>query len=74
MLRAGFFYFKNWGDLCYHMDMNSKTLGWIGMLVGSAIGGALPMLWGDSAFSFSSILLSGVGAIAGLYIGFKMGQ
>jgi hypothetical protein len=45
---------------------------WIGIIFGSTIGGAIPELWGDSMLSFSSILLSGVGAFAGLWVGFKM--
>jgi hypothetical protein len=35
-------------------------------LDGSPIGGLLPELWGDSMFSYTSVLLSGVGAFVGL--------
>ena len=42
------------------------------MSVGSAIGGYIPNLWGDSLFSFASIILTAVGGIAGIYIGFKI--
>ncbi len=42
------------------------------VLIGSTIGSAIPMLWGASEFSFSSILLGGAGAIAGIWIAFKM--
>jgi hypothetical protein len=52
--------------------MQNKTLTWIGMIVGSTIGGLIPALWGAGMFSFSSIILSGVGAIAGIYIAFKI--
>ncbi len=31
------------------------------MFIGSTIGGMIPMLWGDSAFSVTSVLLSGAG-------------
>jgi uncharacterized membrane protein YeaQ/YmgE (transglycosylase-associated protein family) len=51
--------------------MNSKPLVVIGTIVGSAIGGFIPMLWGASGFSFSAIILSGVGAIIGIYLGYK---
>ena len=52
--------------------MNSKSIVWIGSIVGSSLGGAIPLLWGDSAFSFSSIIFGVIGAIAGIYIAFKM--
>ena len=45
---------------------------WLGMIVGSAIGGFIPSLWGAGVLSFSSILLSAVGAIAGIYLAFKL--
>jgi hypothetical protein len=32
------------------------------------------MLWGASVLSFSSILLSAVGGIAGIYFGFKISR
>ncbi len=52
--------------------MNSKSLIWIGMTVGSTIGGYIPTLWGDSFLSFTSILLTAIGGFAGIYIGFKI--
>jgi hypothetical protein len=52
--------------------MQSRPLVWIGLFVGSTIGGFIPDLWGASLISLSSIFFSGVGAIAGLYVGFKM--
>jgi hypothetical protein len=45
---------------------------WIGILIGSTIGGMIPLLWGDDMLSYSSVLLSGAGALAGLWVGFKM--
>ena len=42
------------------------------MFVGSAIGGYIPMLWGGSLFSFSSIILTAAGGIAGIWLGFKI--
>jgi predicted MFS family arabinose efflux permease len=47
---------------------------WFGMFIGSAIGGLVPELWGAEAFSYSSVLFSGIGAFAGLWIGLKMGN
>ena len=52
--------------------MNSKSVIWIGMTVGSAVGGYLPMIWGGSLFSFTSIILTAIGGFAGIYVGFKL--
>jgi hypothetical protein len=52
--------------------MDSKKMIWGGMIVGSAIGGYLPLLWGGSTFSFPSILLGALGGILGIWIGFKI--
>jgi len=54
--------------------MQARPLVWIGMAVGSTLGGFIPNLWGAGMFSISGIFFSGVGAIAGIYIGFKMSQ
>ena len=54
--------------------MNPKSLIWIGVFVGSSIGGYLPALWGDSLFSMSSIILSAVGGLAGIWAGWKLSQ
>jgi hypothetical protein len=32
----------------------------------------MPELWGDGAFSYASVLLSGAGALVGLRIGFTI--
>lgn len=52
--------------------MDDKTLRWIFVLIGSTAGSAIPLLWGASELSFSSILLGGAGAIAGIWLAFKM--
>lgn len=52
--------------------MSSKSAVWIGIIVGSGVGSIIPMLWGDSVLSFSSVIFSAVGAIIGIYIGFKL--
>jgi phage tail tape-measure protein len=54
--------------------MNSKSLIWIGMTIGSVAGAYLPLLWGASALSASSIILSAVGGIAGIWGGYKLGK
>jgi hypothetical protein len=45
---------------------------WIGILIGSTVGGFIPDLWGAGLFSYSSVLLSGIGAFVGLLIGYKL--
>jgi predicted MFS family arabinose efflux permease len=57
-------------SLCSGKLMQARI--WIGILIGSTIGGFIPDLWGAGLFSYSSILLSGVGAFVGLWIGYKL--
>lgn len=42
------------------------------MIIGSTIGGYIPNLWGDSFLSFSSVILTAVGGLLGIWIGYKM--
>lgn len=53
---------------------NSKKLIWDGMFIGSALGGYVPLLWGGSGFSFSSVILTAMGGFLGILVGFKLGQ
>lgn len=52
--------------------MNTHSLVWGGMIVGSTLGGFLASLWGGSAFA--PIIWSGIGGIVGIYFGFKLGN
>ena len=52
--------------------MPSKLLIFVGMTVGSIIGGYIPSLFGAGLFSYSSVLFSGIGAIAGVWAGYKL--
>lgn len=52
--------------------MDSKKMIWLGMIVGSAAGGYVPLMWGGSAFSFSSIVLAAVGGFLGIWFGYKI--
>jgi hypothetical protein len=54
--------------------MNSKPLITIGVLVGTTIGGLIPMLWHAPIFSFSSVIFSTLGGIVGIWAGVKIGQ
>jgi predicted MFS family arabinose efflux permease len=42
---------------------------WIGIFIGSTIGGLIPELWGGDMMSYSGVLLSGLGAFVGLWLG-----
>lgn len=52
----------------------TKTFIWIGLFVGSSIGSALPLLWGDDMFSAAGLGLSFIGAIAGIFGGYRLAQ
>ncbi len=52
--------------------MSQKAIIYIGLFIGSTIGGFIPTLWGDSLFSISAVLLSGVGGIAGIIAGYTL--
>lgn len=52
--------------------MNSKSLIWIGVTVGSTLGSLVPSLWGAGFLSFSSVLLTAVGGFTGLWFGYKL--
>jgi uncharacterized membrane protein YeaQ/YmgE (transglycosylase-associated protein family) len=54
--------------------MNSRSLVWLGTIVGSTLGGLIPELWGASFLSFSSLFFSALGACIGIYIGFTLSQ
>jgi uncharacterized membrane protein YoaK (UPF0700 family) len=53
--------------------METKLI-WLGMFVGSTIGGFVPMLWGAGALSFSSVFLSAAGGILGIWLGYRLGH
>ena len=54
--------------------MSPKVLIYIGMTIGGYVGGYIPTLWGDGYLSMSSIFLSLIGGIAGIFIGFKVSR
>lgn len=54
--------------------MQSKSLIYFGLFIGSTAGSYIPTLWGASFLSFSSVLFSALGGIAGIYIFYKISQ
>ena len=52
--------------------MPSRVSIWIALFIGSTIGGMIPELWGAEMLSYTSLILSGVGALVGLWIAIKM--
>ncbi|HVW82480.1 MAG TPA: hypothetical protein VHC68_00830 [Candidatus Paceibacterota bacterium] len=52
--------------------MSTKGAVWAGLFIGSTAGGLLPSLWGGGAFA--SMLWSTLGAVAGIWAGFKLAQ
>jgi hypothetical protein len=52
--------------------MDNKKIIWLGMFLGSGIGSYIPTLWGDNVFSFYSIILSAIGGLIGIYLGYKI--
>lgn len=54
--------------------MSSRFFIWLGVFVGSTAFGCIPMLWGDDLISAAGMGLSFVGAIVGLFGGWKLTQ
>ena len=52
--------------------MNTRALYYLGAGLGGTLGSFVPLLWGASELSGWSILLSGVGGIAGLWAAYKL--
>lgn len=52
----------------------TKLLIWIGITIGSTLGGWLGTLMGGGWLSWQSILLSTLGAFLGIYAGYKLSQ
>lgn len=54
--------------------MSASILVYLGMAVGSIIGGYIPILFGAGLLSYTSLLFSSVGAIAGIWVGYKLSK
>lgn len=51
-----------------------RKLTWGGLFIGSAVGGYIPALWGGDMLSLSAVLFSFLGGIAGIFLGYRIGQ
>jgi len=54
--------------------MGSKFVIYFCLFVGGAIGGYIPTLWHDNFLSLWSIILSGVGGLVGVFVGYKINK
>ncbi len=53
------------------MDRRLTTLA---MIVGGAVGGYVPSLWGAGSLSLSGLVFSAAGAAAGVWLAFRYGR
>jgi hypothetical protein len=44
----------------------------LGMVVGSFAGSYIPLIWGDSAFSMSSLFFGALGGFIGIWAGYTV--
>jgi hypothetical protein len=44
------------------------------VLVGTTVGSFVPALWGGSTFSLASVLFMGIGGVAGVWLGVRLGN
>jgi len=51
-----------------------KTLIIFSMILGSYAGSYLPVLWGGSVFSMTSVFFSGIGGFLGIWAGYRLAQ
>ncbi len=54
--------------------MERNKLIWLGLFVGSIIGGFIPSLWDSSLISMNGVFGSAIGGFLGIYVGYKLGQ
>ncbi len=52
--------------------MSRKSIVMLGMVIGSIVGGYLPLLFGVELFSFTSIIGNAVGGLLGVWMAFKI--
>lgn len=60
-------------DRINQMESRNKLI-WLLMIIGSAVGGFIPSLWGSDMFSISSVIFTAIGGFVGIWLGFKLGS
>lgn len=44
----------------------------LGMIAGSSLGGFVPLVWGGSLFSLSSVFFTVIGGLIGIFLAYKL--
>jgi uncharacterized membrane protein YeaQ/YmgE (transglycosylase-associated protein family) len=52
----------------------TKKFVWIGLFVGSTVGNLVPTLWGGDAISVAGFVCSILGAIVGIWAGYRLAE
>ncbi len=65
---------KQAGVLLRQYGTMQKVFITLGMLVGSVLGGYLPVLFGAGLFSITSVITSTIGGLLGIYVGYRLGE
>lgn len=60
--------------LCYDVDVSTKAIIWVCVILFSGIGGYVPILLGSSFLSPLSVLGNTIGGLFGIWVGFKVGK
>ncbi len=53
--------------------MDRKII-WLGLFVGSTIGGFIPSFWGTGMLSFSGLIFSALGGFVGIWFGHRISE
>lgn len=53
-------------------NQNMKSVIYVCMIIGSALGSYIPLLWGAGYFSFSSVILTAIGGFFGIWVGYRI--
>jgi hypothetical protein len=56
-----------------HEEMGRSAIG-LCALVGTIVGGYVPVLWGSSAFSLTSLVFSAAAGAAGVWFGVRLSE
>jgi hypothetical protein len=66
--------YRGHGHAQVDTPVSKTTLIWIGLTLGSLGGGYLPALWGGDLISFTSVILSTLGGILGIWLAYRLGD